>query len=330
MNAGDRDKSAAQLKRDARRWVEQLVSGEATAVDFEAAQRWRRRSPDHEAAFAEATRLWRNFGPAARELLAVEGPPAWPRTSWKSSQSVMNRRAVLGAAGASMAAVAAYAVIDPRLGFWESFRELRADYRTATGQQRSLTLADNVSVQMNTQTSIAIPAADENDKIKLIAGQAAFAIPPQATKPLVVLADSGRTIAKAARFEVRNTDASVCVTCFEGEIEVEQERQARTIGMNQMVRYDRKGIGEVAAINPVEALAWQHGVLIFRATPLSDVIVEINRYRPGRIILLNSALRTKTISGRFEVARIDDVLVWIGGIVGAKSRTLPGGIVLLS
>jgi transmembrane sensor len=330
MNAGGDDKSAAQLKRDARRWIEQLVSGDATAADFEAAQRWRRCSPDHEMAFTEATRLWQNFGPAARELLAAEGPPAWPRPHLRSRHSVMSRRAMLGAAGASVAAAAAYAIIDPRLGFWESLSALRADYRTATGQQQNLTLADNISVRMNTQTSITIPTSDENDKIRLIAGQAAFAVPPQSTKPLVVLADAGRTIAKAARFEVRNTDASVCVTCFEGEVRVEQEQQSRTMGMNEMVRYDRNGIGEVASINPAEALAWQHGVLIFRSTPLPDVIAEINRYRPGRVILLNSALKSKTISGRFEVARIDEVLVWIGGVVGAKTRSLPGGVALLS
>ena len=47
----DPDGEADALKRDARRWVRQLVSGEATTADAEALKRWRQQSPAHESAF---------------------------------------------------------------------------------------------------------------------------------------------------------------------------------------------------------------------------------------------------------------------------------------
>lgn len=325
MITGFRNEGTALLKRDARRWVTQLVSGEARPADFEAAKHWRRLSPAHEAAFTEAVRLWQNFGAAGRGLLAQEGPPVW-----SPPPSQTSRRAILGGVGA-LAAAAAYGVVDPPFGLWPSFDELRADYRTATGEQRGLTLADNVSVRMNTQTSIVIPpAAGDTDQVTLIAGEVSFAMPPQSTRLLTVVADAGRTIANRARFDVRNIGASVCVTCFDGEVRVEQGAQAATVGASRQLRYDRNGLAEAVTVDPAEAAAWRDGVLIFRHTPLSDVITEINRYRRGQIILLNVALGQKSVNGRFKIERIDEIVVWIAQALGATPRSLPGGVILLS
>jgi transmembrane sensor len=325
MIAGDGDRTAL-LKREARRWVAQLVSGEARTADFQAAQHWRRQSPAHDAAFNEATRLWQNFGPAARGLLAQEGPPVW-----SPPPSQVGRRAILGGAGAFAAAAVAYAIVDSPLGLWPSLDELRADYRTATGEQRHIVLADDVSVRMNTQTSIAVPTAtDGSDQVTVIDGEVSFTMPPRSARPLTVVAAAGRTIASQGRFDVRNIGASVCVTCFEGEVRVEQGAQVATVGASQQLRYDRTGLGPAAAVNAAEVSAWQDGVLIFRFTPLSDVVTEINRYRPGHVILLSATLGAKTVNGRFKIQRIDEILVWIEQVLGATPRSLPGGIVLLS
>ncbi|MBO4224089.1 FecR domain-containing protein [Bradyrhizobium neotropicale] len=325
MTAGDCNGGTPQLKRDARRLVTQLVSGEARLADFEEAKRWRRQSPAHDAAFAEATRLWQDLGAAGRGLLEQEGPPVW-----SPPLSPISRRAVLAGGGTLAAAGAAYAVVNPPLRLWPSFNELRADYRTATGEQRRLTLADHVSVRMNTQTSIAVPAAaDHLDQVTLLAGEASFAIPPQSTRLFAVVADTGRTIASRARFDVRNSGTNVCVTCFEGDVRVEQGERAATVGPGRQVRYNREGLGDASTVNVEEAAAWRDGILIFRGTPLSDVVAELNRYRPGRIILVKAALAQKSVNGRFKIERIDEILHWIAQVYGATPRSLPGGVILL-
>src|SRR3974390_2507543 len=105
MIAGDPYQMAV-LKREARRRVAQLLSGEALSSDFRAAEHWRRQSPAHETAFNEAGRLWKSFRPAARGLAAQEGRPIW-----SSPPSELGRRAILGGAGALAAVAAAYAVV---------------------------------------------------------------------------------------------------------------------------------------------------------------------------------------------------------------------------
>ncbi|WP_245258342.1 FecR family protein [Rhodopseudomonas palustris] len=313
------------MRTDARRLITHLLSGEAKRSDFDAADLWRRQSPAHEREFAEAARLWRNLGAAGRDLVAQEGVPVWP-----SPAAPMSRRAMLVGGGALAAAAASAAVVMPPLGLWPSLDELRADYRTATGEQRRLMLPGDVAVRMNTQTAISVPVSHGDlDQITLIAGEASFEVPAQAARALVVAADSGLTIGSVARFDIRNFGNSVCVTCSQGKVRVESGPHVATLGANQQLRYDRAGLGQTVSVNPNDAAAWLDGVLIFRDTPLADVIAELNRYRPGKIVLMRSALANRTVNGRFRVDRIDDVLTWLAQAYGARTRSLPGGVMLV-
>ena len=64
--------------------------------------------------------------------------------------------------------------------------------------------------------------------------------------------------------------------------------------------------------------------------PLSQVVEEVNRYRPGKIILLNNDLARRKVVAGFRVDQIDDVVTYVSRTFGARMRALPGGIVLLS
>lgn len=316
------------LRREAVDWVQRIASGRATAADAESLKRWCRQSTAHAAAYAEASRLWREFGPAARNLRQRgEIPPGLIG----SPRRAIGRRAVFAGVLAAASAAAAYAFIDPPFGLWPSLSELTADYRTETGEQRQVALPGDVSVRLNTQTSIALqPSGEDGDRVELVAGEASFAMPSEPGRPLVVLAAGGRTIAIAAGFDMRRTGASVCITCIDGTVRVEQRAHAAAIGPGQQVRYDDAGLGRVVTVDPELVTAWQQGVLIFRLTPLADVVAEINRYRPGKVILLDSALGRKRISGRFRIDHMDEILLRLDQAFGAKSRSLPGGIILLS
>jgi transmembrane sensor len=320
------------LQREAVAWVQQLISGQATPDDAAALQRWRGQSAAHAAAFVDASRAWSDVGPAGLRLRQLGGEMANGLAHWRRRK--MSRRAVLGG-GLATAAATAYAFVHPPLDLWPSLSELNADYRTGTGEQRSVTFADNVSIRMNTQTSIAIqPAEGEDDRIELIAGEASFATPPQARRSLVVLAATGRTITSGAQFDVRHmsgrTGTLVCVTCFEGDLRVEHRIEAAALGPGQQLFYDEKGLGRIIAVDPESASDWQRGIVVFRATPLAEVVEEINRYRPGRIVLMNATLGKKQVNGRFRIDQMDDILSRLELAFSVKIRTLPGGIVLLS
>jgi transmembrane sensor len=322
------------LKREAVSWIERLTSGQATEDDAASFRHWRRQSQAHEAAFLAARRLWDDVGPAGANLR--QRGEALPRVS--ALQEVPSRRAVsrrwlVGGGALAAASVATLAIVDPPLGLWPSWRELAADYRTRTGEQRDVALRNDLSLRMNTQTSISIRSLDADaGRLRLIAGELSLAMAPNTSHSFSITAADGEVRASGARFSVRYVpeDAeTVCVTCLDGKVRVNQRAAAAEIGPRQQVSYGRNGLGDIVTIDPDVASAWQQGVVIFRAMPLVQVVEEINRYRPGRVILLDAKLGQSPVSGRFEIAHIGEVLTRIQLAFGVKMRSLPAGIVLL-
>jgi transmembrane sensor len=90
------------------------------------------------------------------------------------------------------------------------------------------------------------------------------------------------------------------------------------------------GLGQANAADVKEAGAWQHGLLIVNNRPLSEVVNEVNRYRNGRIIVLNQALANRLVNGSFHLEHLDNFPSQVQQLFGAAVRARPGGITLLS
>lgn len=324
-----RDMSSDPVRRQAHAWVRRLTSGEATVSDAEALKRWCEADEEHAAAFAEAQRLWQDFDAAGRQLLRrspASAAVSKPERHW-------SRRAFLGGAMTATAALAVAVVVSPPLEWWPAASEWDADYRTATGEQKQVRLADGVWLALNTQTSIALQqAGGDMQGIRLISGETAVDTGTGLARPFSVIAGEGRTWTKGgARFEIRHDGDRVCVTCLAGEIEVEQGAQRQTLRERQRLFYGADGLQQKpVTIDPVSASAWREGVVVFRRTPLSEAVAEINRYRPGRVLLLDKKLGANVVSGRFGIRDMDHVIAQIQEAFGARVTTLPGNVVLLS
>ncbi len=331
---GGRHPGLDPLQREAVAWVQKLASGQATLEDAELLKEWCARSAAHASAFAEASRTWREITPAGHDLRQNFPVASHSLTDLRGRRQFVERRAFLGGLAAASVAGAVYAVFRPPFGLWPSWAELHANYRTGTGEQQSMIFAGDVSIHLNTQTSLAVrPPVSNADQVELIAGEASFTKSPRAHRSLVVLAKNGRTIADASHFEVRHIDDegdTVCVTCYDGAIHVEQKDEAIVLRLGQQVRYGGAGLGPIVAIDPDIVSAWQRGIVIFHRTSLAEVVAEINRYRPGRIILLNQELGRELVSGRFRINQMDEILTRLEQAFYAKLRELPGGIVLMS
>jgi transmembrane sensor len=311
-----------ELTSQALAWLTRVSLGNATEDDLASLRRWRDETPAHAVALARAGRLWRDLGPPVAALAQSGAGLAPPRRP--------ARRAFLVGGMAAAAGAAAVVAMHPPLGLWPSIAELDADYRTATGEQRHLALSAGLSIEMNTRTSLALrPAAGGGGAVELIAGEAAVSVAEAGPQPFVVLAAGGRTTARRATVNLRREGAAVCVTCIDGEVTVEQGGRVLTVGPARQLSYGAKGLGEVAAADPTVVVAWRDGMLVFHDTALAQVIDEVNRYRPGRIVLVDQVLGRRLVSARFEIARLDRVIWQIQHVFNAPVKTLPGGLVLV-
>jgi transmembrane sensor len=318
----DPDGEREMLSRDAWNWVLCITSGEATKADLAALQRWCAQSPRHADAFAKASEQWRAFGPAIDGITLEDAAVA------RRGRPLIGRRAVLGGALAASAAGVAFAMIRPPLELWPSVTELAADYRTVPGEQRQLSLADGISVELNTRTSLNIRPTDrDGDRIELITGEAAVTT---RSKAIEVLAGDGQAQSAAARFSVRCDGPIVRVTCLDGLVDIAQQTRSASIRGNQQISYSAEGLGPITAVDAAIVTGWREGELFFDDEPLSLVIDELNRYRSGKIVLMNEALGRRRFTARFKLDRLDTAVAQLQTAFGARVTSFPGGIVVIS
>jgi transmembrane sensor len=317
------------IEREAYEWVARFIGGELSPQEIEAMKAWYGQSPAHAAAYAKVRRVWHAMGPAATAVVAQNGNAG--RTNGQAAvaaPSFVSRRAIM--AGGLAAAAAGYFAIYPPLDLWPSYAELMADYRTGIGERRQVTLADAVSLDLNTRTSIAIGSQSADAaRIRLIAGELSVST-PAAISSLTVIAGEGRVVATKANFNLRCDSDEVRVSCLQGAVNVERGGVTVSLTGGQQVAYDAQAIRPVTTIDPDHVTAWQRGMLIFDATPVAQVIEEANRYRSGRIVLMNSEIGRRRLSAQLRITDVDKIVGQIVHIFGAKATPLPGGIVVLT
>lgn len=298
-----------RLQSEAQDWLILLTSGRATVADARALRQWCAQSPEHARAFEQSKLLWQQLQPAAERLQA-------PRH--------LGRRAFLGGA---IAASAAFLLIRGTVP--GGFSGLGADYITEVGEQRRVDLADGVSLELNTQTRInRRDSVDGARNFELLSGEVEVLTRAQA--PLKVQAGAGWLSASQARFNLRNIDQSVCITCLDGTLQVDVQGRSIRLESGQQLTYDAGQVSAPRAVDTSAVIAWRQQVLVFNDATLATVIDEINRYRPGMLLLLNSELGKRKVQARFSLDQLAGVALLIRDAYGAKCTELPGGVVVLS
>ena len=316
------------LSQQAWQWLRLLHSGSAGAQDAHDFRQWVRSSPAHQAAYNEAKLRWDALKQCAGDLLQAQ-PELVTGHERGLRERLRTRRAFLGAAGAT-AAMATVAVNYSPWGLWPTTGEWVADYRTGAGEQRSVVLNAHVHLTLNTRTSVSQQMdAGKAVGLHLVNGEVAVNV-ATGEQPFAVRAGVGRTVADAGQFEVRNLDHKVCVTCLTGSVRVSHPAGSRNLGPRQQAVYDASAISGVSAVDQSAVSSWRRGVLVFKQTRLGDALEEINRYRPGRVVLMNAAAREKSVTGQFVIASLDLALTQLQHVFALRARSLPGGLLLLS
>ncbi len=288
------------IGEQARAWAIKLKTGRPTTEDVAAFRRWRARSVLHAQAWAQASQDWKTLGAIAqvfeeRHPQRVAKPPRQP----------MRRRFFLGAAASAFGTLAVAGIVRPPLGLWPSWSELDADYRTATGEQRDIQLASRVQVSLNTQTSISLRQTDGTPRIALIAGEAAVST---LHAPCEVSAEDARIVMSNGTVEVRRlATGQVRLRCTDGSAQLHHPARTVALAARQQILYDRGQLGQLGEITSDDT-GWRQGVVVFDNLRLADAIAEINRYRSGRVVLMNDALANRRFSANFKIDDLDDAI----------------------
>ncbi|HEY1607661.1 MAG TPA: FecR domain-containing protein [Paraburkholderia sp.] len=340
----------AAHEAEARKWLVRLRSGEATPADIEAFRRWCDEHPRHAHMVSALGDMWIGLGAAMNEIARddPETARAWrdgevsavaarvSRSGLRSGVRPVSRPARRAFVGFAVAAGASWLAVRPPLHLWPALGDFLVDYHTGTGEQREVKLSDRVAIEMNTQTRVNIlRTGAAQHGVELVAGEAEIVAAPSVAgrtaplMPVVVRAGRAQMSADVARFDVRQLGDETCVTCVSGSVRVEHPQRRFTLQAAQQVVYRSNAVDPVSTTDPRVVTGWRRGVLVFRGTPLSEVVDEINRYRPGKVILRNAALGENRVDAQIPIAQLDDAVNLLGKAYGAHIVRLPGDIALL-
>jgi len=283
-------------------WLVELQAPPVPAETLAAWQRWRQADPEHEAAWQRIEAFTQRLAlgsPAARSALASAG--------LARGDGLTRRRAIKGLAVLLCAGGAAWSLRES--GQWQAWR---ADYRTAVGEQRRITLADGSELLLNTASAIDLDFDERARRLRLLEGEVLVQARREA-RPLQLLSAEGVVQTYDARFALRQFPGHSQLLVHRGQVRVTPQDapgNARDLGAGQLVRFTSR---EVLAARPLgEAdLAWADGMLIASGQRLADFLAELGRYRRGHLGC-DPALAGLRVSGTFPLQDSERVLDSLG------------------
>lgn len=331
-----------QIEAEAAEWVIRLGGDLLDVQERALFQRWRSQSAYHVQAFEFAQSTWGDLaklgdapGSLAFDSVSSKSPPDMLLAGTEMAQTP--RRPLWLGAGLITICLAAMIGVSS-LWYGSPITMLVADYQTAPGEQRSVTLPDGSVVDLSSASAIALHFSDRERRVELLEGAAYFTAAPKAgdeKRPFVVEGGQGTATALGTQFVVDRLSDAVEVTVIEHEVRVslsdpDHQSASAILAPGQSVRYSRRtGLSKVREKDVELAAAWRQGKLVFDRVPLADVVAELNRYRRGRIVVGNPTLANRTVSGVFETSDLDRALATITHELGIKSASVPPLVTLL-
>lgn len=284
-----------RAEREAADWFAKLNTLSITTAALEQFQAWRR-VPSNDAAYERIEALW-DVGDRLRDdpdiqrsvAKALNRRPWLSRVlaAWNAAPEVRN-----GAIAMAAAAVLALTFVIDQSG----------RYHTGVGEQEVVTLEDGSRLRLDTDSQVKVRFDRTGRDVQLLRGQVFFDVARDPSRPFVVSASGTQVRALGTRFDVRLTGEAVKVTLVEGSVEVTQPETTKAwrLEPGQALNTDQSS-AQPRQVDVAAATSWTSGRLIFRETPLSQAVAEVNRYSRNKVVVESPRLEAVSVNGVFEV-----------------------------
>ena len=232
------------------------------------------------AAHEEHARAWRQLGMLDQRFSVANGPAR--AALLQSRESIRRRVRKLGSGLASVVAVIGLALFAGErylpLDYW------LADQRTATGEQRTLHLADGTQINLNTHSAVDVRFDDKQRLIILQEGEILVETAHGDARPFIVETREGSMRALGTRFLVKREDQGTRLSVLKSAVAAHPESspEEQILHEGQQVLMRSNGLGPIVALNN-GADAWTRGMLVVDNARLEDLVNELARYRRGHL-----------------------------------------------
>ncbi|MBU1777828.1 MAG: FecR domain-containing protein, partial [Gammaproteobacteria bacterium] len=182
------------------------------------------------------------------------------------------------------------------------YTELGDAITTEIGERRHVVLVDGTALDLNTDSKVRVKMEDGLRRVTLVRGEVLLNVAKDA-RPFEVHAADGILRDIGTTFNVRSDGETTNVAVLEGEVQIKLSSAAPIhLRGGQQVDYQAAAISAIETVNTADVTAWLSGRLIFRDTPLQEVVRQLNRYHSRPVELAGAGLGNLKVSGEFNSA----------------------------
>ncbi|BCA56583.1 iron dicitrate transporter FecR [Nitrospira sp. KM1] len=260
-------------------------------------------------AWADAWRLWKLIGetppahadawaPRPASSIQIDSPAVVPdRANRRSSRHIRYWRPAALAAG--LAACLFFALPNIRI-YWH------ADHRTGIGESAQVTLSDGSIMHLAADTAVRVIHDPMTRGVELLKGEAFFEVKPDSSRPFQVKASEWTTTVLGTAFDVNLGSQTASVAVEQGNVRVDRTGEGpsveQSLEVGDWIRVERgRGVTAQGHGQPSQVAAWRLGRLIVKSRSISDVIGELERYHRGVILVTDPRLKSRLVSGVYDL-----------------------------
>lgn len=306
------------------------LSGCATPDELNRLEAWRRADPKNEEHFQRYAHLWSLVGTVGRDFAETDN--AEPRNPQEAEPAQIRKtdlhplgtgvRVRRAARYPALAAVVLGAIFGIRAlaeKLEESSPRVQETF-TGANQLATIPLPDGSVIRLGPQSRMAVDV-DDDGVSAYVEGLAFFTVRAGNPRGFRVRTEAGQVHVLGTRFSVLARDAQLEVMVVQGSVELSSSSGQIRLARNELGRVRGDGPPSSSPVEDVyQELAWTGDFVAFESTPLREVAREFESRFDIELILADSVVAERTVTGWFRDRSPIDVLSDLCLAVNASCR----------
>lgn len=188
---------------------------------------------------------------------------------------------------------------------------------TTLDSTKNITLPDNSRITMYRNTALVIPNEFDKREVTLVKGEAFFSIEENEAKPFVVRAGFANIRVVGTEFNVVMNDNEVIVGVSEGKVLFYSGADSILVEKGTAASLRPHTPPQTVSMNS-NTWAYATRMLVFKDTPMSDVIGAVEKTYGRRIRVSNDNVKKCKLTATFDDDSVENIVLLIAETLNLK------------